>query len=113
VFLGVEAAFLVGAGVAFPFYVYNRGRAANFYGRVEPSQDPLASYIDRANTASLVNGVFNVAFAVTAVTGIVHAQVTFVPQFDEVKKRPLPRVGVAPVVAPARGGGVLGLEGTF
>ena len=113
VFLGAEAAFLIGAGAAFPFYVYNRGRALNLIGTTEPTQDPLKSYIDRANTASLVNGVFNVAFAVTAVAGIVHAQVTFVPQADEVKKRPLPRVGVAPVVAPARGGGVLGLEGTF
>ncbi len=114
--LATEAAFLTAAVVAFPFYVYNRGRAATYYG-TNPDADPLRTYRDRANTASLVNGVMNVAFGVTAVVGIVHAQLTFVPYVDEVKHRPLPKVstleGVAPSFAPAPGGGVVGLGGRF
>ena len=112
-FLGAEAAFLAGAVVAFPFYVYNRTKASALVG-TNPDLDPLKSYRDRANTASIVNGVFNVAFAVTAVVGIVHAQVTFVPQTDEMKKRPLPQVrDVSPTIAPTQGGGVFGLAGRF
>jgi hypothetical protein len=112
-FLGTEAAFLLGAVIAFPFYVYNRSQAAPYYG-TNADVDPLKSYRERANTASIANGAFNVAFAVTAAVGIVHAQLTFVPQTDEMKKRPLPQVsGVAPTMAPTKGGGVFGLEGRF
>ncbi len=113
VFLGTEVALLVGAAVAFPFYVYNRGRGLNYYG-TDPNADPLKTYRERANTASVVNGVLNVAFAITAVAGIVHAQYTYVPYVDETRRRPLPKVSnVTPLVAPSRGGGVLGLEGEF
>ncbi len=112
-FLGAEAAFLIGAAVAFPFYVYNRSHAETARGS-NPDADPLKSYRERANTASVVNGALNVAFAASAVVGIVHAQLTFVPQTDEMKKRPLPQVsGVSPTVAPVQGGGVLGLAGRF
>jgi hypothetical protein len=112
-FLAAESAFLLGAVIAFPFYVYNRSHAGDFL-LSNPDVDPLKSYRERANTASIVNGVFNVAFAVTAVVGIVHAQVTFVPHTDEMKKRPLPQVSeVSPTIAPAQGGGVFGLAGKF
>ena len=80
----------------------------------DPNLDPLKSYRERANTASIVNGVFNVAFAVTAVAGIVHAEITFVPETVETQQRPLTQVSrVTPIVAPARGGGFFGVEGRF
>lgn len=113
VFLGTEAACLVGAAVAFPFYVYNRGRALALVGS-NPDADPLKSYRDRANTASLVNGVLNLSAAVVAVVGIVHAEVTFAPDPVEVRKRPLPPMGGgAPVIAPTTGGAVFGWQGRF
>ena len=109
-FLGTETAFLVGAAVAFPFFIYNKEQA---YDLSAPDK-ARAIYLHRANAAVLTNRLLNGAFAVTAVIGILHAQLTFVPEAAETKKRPIPTVsGLTPIVAPQRGGGVLGIEGRF
>jgi len=108
VFLGTEAAMLVGAGVAFPVWYYNRSHVNDLVGQ-DPDLDPLKTYRERANAAAIANGIFNGAFALTAAVGILHAQLTFVPEAVEMKKRPLPTVGIAP----QKGGAVLGVQGTF
>jgi hypothetical protein len=109
-FLGAEAAMLGVGTAAIPFYVYNRGQAYDLWtqGR-DPSIDPVRTYLDRANAAKFVSAGFDVAFLVTAAIGVVHAQLTFVPEAVEVKKRPLPTVGFTPQPS----GGVFGIQGRF
>jgi hypothetical protein len=60
------------------------------------------------------------AFVGVAVTGIVQAQLAFVPEFKETRERPLPkelesarRVRVLPALVPATGGLSFGVTGTF
>jgi hypothetical protein len=60
----------------------------------------------------LTNRVAFGAFAAVALGGIVHAQITFVPVFREIRKRPLPDdLRVEPSVS--RDGGSLFLSGSF
>jgi tetratricopeptide (TPR) repeat protein len=108
IFMTSEIAFLVVGAAAVPFYVYNRGRVYDYIGR-DPNTDPVKTYRERANTAYFVSTGFDTAFLVTAAIGAVHAEITFVPETAEVKKRPLPTVGLSPVIAPT----FLGVEGHF
>ena len=88
-------------------------------GQVQSSVDidQLNSQID---TAALVNRISFGAFATLAVAGIVHAQVTFVPERTTYRNRPVPppppslSVGPAVSVVPGVPGGVFfGVSGRF
>ncbi|MBI5532764.1 MAG: hypothetical protein HY898_08630 [Deltaproteobacteria bacterium] len=81
---------------------------------------------DLVNTAALnsktrelatINQYFFAGFAAVAAGGILHAHLTFVPEFRVVRERPLPPPPVSTVVTPSIGvlprGGFLGLQGTF
>jgi tetratricopeptide (TPR) repeat protein len=110
IFLTSQMLMLLGGAVAIPVYTYNRGRAYDHWTQgQDPATDPIKGYLDRANAAKFVSVGFDIAFVATAAIGVVHAQLTFVPESVEVKKRPLPSVGFTPT----SGGGVLGLQGKF
>ena len=110
IFLTTEAAMLIVGAAAIPFYVSNRSQAYELWtqGR-DPGTAPVKTYLDRANAAKFVSTGFDIAFLATAALGVVHAQLTFVPESVEVKKRPLPTVGFTP----QPGGGVFGVQGRF
>ena len=85
-----------------------------------------AGYHARARDAYYAGDIFAAGFAATAIAGIVHAQLTFVPERVEVRQRPLPpvsRLTLTPLVVPlvSRGGAgdtegrgvILGVGGSF
>lgn len=53
------------------------------------------------------------AFAATAIGGILHAQLTFVPEITEIRERKIPEPTITPVVSGARDGGTIGVAGRF
>lgn len=54
------------------------------------------------------------AFAAVALGGILHAELTFVPEVKETRRRPLPpRPALTPTAAALPGGAVVGLGGSF
>ena len=68
----------------------------------------------RVETMQIVNNAAFVAFAVVAVGGIMHAQLTFVPKRQEVRTRELPtELRATPIVSVVRDGALLGLHGCF
>jgi hypothetical protein len=68
----------------------------------------------KVNTVALIDRISFGAFATLALAGVVHAQVTFVPEKVVYRDRPIPpRPKLAPIAAPLPGGALLGLGGTF
>lgn len=91
------------------------GAGASLYDQ-QQARDALARGDGTANgwqhngwVAAVTGDVFAGAFFVTALVGVVQAQLSFVPEHVTVRKREIPPVSLAPVVGP---GGV-GLGGTF
>lgn len=106
-FLTSEAVFAVGSIIGAGAWVYNVGQED---AAISGAKTLAArQYQGRATSSFIVGDVFAGAFAFAAIAGIVHGQVTFVPQFVEVRKRPLPPVSFAPFLGP----GGLGIGGTF
>jgi hypothetical protein len=68
-------------------------------------------YHARAYDAFLATNLFTAGFALVAIVGIVHAQVTFVPEHVQVRARPLPPVSMAPILLPLLGHGPEGGAG--
>ena len=73
------------------------------------------SFMSKLDTAYKVNVYTTGALALVALSGILHAQLTFVPEFRETRVRPLPPP--PPTLMPKVGGGpsgfFLGLSGRF
>jgi hypothetical protein len=68
----------------------------------------------KLSAVALVNRISFGAFAALTLAGVVHAQVTFVPEKVTYHDRPIPpRPKLVPLAAPLPGGAVLGLGGTF
>ena len=114
-FLSAEIA-LIGAGlITYPIYYNERSKA--FAAYLAQDTDRQQQFFDRANEALIANGVLLGAAAAVAAIGVVQAQIVYVPQVLETKKRPLPGASIAPIVAPMleRGGvgGVFGVTGRF
>jgi hypothetical protein len=104
IFLGTEAALVVGTAITLPMHSYARGRSEHY----EDTQDiDLATQWDqRADQIQVANLILAGAFAAIAGAGILQANLEFQPQRDERKKRDLPPVGRwSPVVTPLAGGG--------
>lgn len=79
----------------------------------DPNVDTVALN-ERVDTLRTVNQLSFAGFALLAVGGVVHAQLTYVPSRKEVKERPLPEeLRATPTVSAVRGGAVLGVGGTF
>jgi hypothetical protein len=112
-FLGLESALVIGTLVCYPIYVTDlqyRTEAYNAGDRVRANE-----YISRANTVRIVDLSLAGAFAFVAAVGVLEAQITFIPQKVEEKKRVVPDVAWQPTVAPSSDGrgGVLGVVGSF
>jgi hypothetical protein len=67
------------------------------------------SFERRAQIAAIVADWFAAGFFAAAVGGIVHAQLTFVPERIQTRKREIPPVSVAPFAGP----GIVGVSGSF
>jgi tetratricopeptide (TPR) repeat protein len=86
--------------------LYYSGQASTLFGHGDPNAGVFQTAAQRAAiTADVLEG----ALAAMAVAGIVHAQLTFVPEHIELRKRDVPSVSLSPILAP----GFLGLRGTF
>jgi TolA-binding protein len=119
-FLVTEAALVVGTGITVPMYAYHRGRAEDVASTNDFRTAQL--YQDRADNIRTVNLSFVGAFAALAITGVVQANLAYVPETVETKKHDLPPVSrILPMLAPvARSEGsvtpdgvLLGLRGAF
>lgn len=106
-FLSSESLFAVGSIVGSSIWLYNVGHENPSFAHGDVTA--AEAYKGRATSAFVVGDIFAAAFAVSAVAGIAHAQLTYVPEFTEVRKRPLPPISLHPTIAP----GFLGFEGTF
>ena len=119
-FLVTEAVLVVGTGITVPMYAYHRGRAEDVASTNDFRTAQL--YQDRADNIRTVNLSFVGAFAAIAITGVVQANLAYVPETVETKKRDLPPVSrITPMLTPvARSegsvipdGALFGLRGAF
>ena len=119
-FLVTEAVLVAGTAITVPMYAYHRGRAEDLASANDSRTAP--QYQDRADNIRTVNLSFVGAFAAIAITGVVQANLAFVPEKVETKTRELPPLArITPVIAPigrnetsaAPDGATLGVRGTF
>jgi tetratricopeptide (TPR) repeat protein len=117
-FLGIEAAALAGTAITSGMYFYARGRENDELNR--PGHTDVArlsaQWHNRAEDLRVANLSFLGGFALFAAIGIIQANLAFVPETPETKKRDLPKLApatakVTPLLAPLPGGGMLGLQG--
>lgn len=106
VFMGAEAAFAAASVVT---YFAKESIEANY---VSGTSDRQAT-IDQRDRLVLLNRLAFGAFVATAVGGVVHAHLTFVPEVREVKSRPLPELVITPDAGFVQGGVVFGGRGSF
>ena len=106
VFMGAEAAF---AAASVATYFAKESIEANY---VSGTSDRQAT-IDQRDRLVLLNRLAFGAFVATAVGGVIHAHLTFVPEVREVKTRPLPELTVTPEAGFVPGGAVLGAKAAF
>lgn len=111
-FLVSEAVLVIGTGITIPMYAYARGRAQD-EARAGDLNRTAQLYQDRADNIRTVNLSMAGAFAAIAITGIVQANLSYVPERVETKKRDLPPLGaglsVKPVISPL----FVGITGTL
>ncbi len=106
-FLSTEVLFAVASFGAAGVALYEQQQANDALRRHDQLEAP--SYEQRAQYAAIVGDSFATAFFVAAVGGVAHAQLTFVPEHVETRKREIPPVSLVPFAGP----GVVGLRGTF
>jgi hypothetical protein len=113
VFLATESACIAGTAITVPIFLQYLEDRSNAYRSGDLTRTD--EYITRANAVRDVNLAFAGAFALVAITGVIEAQASFVPESVELRKRPLPSAWVLPSVTPSGDahGGVLGLIGRF
>jgi tetratricopeptide (TPR) repeat protein len=93
---------LVGAGLM----LYNAGQTQ---AAVLRRDGTAPGYNARAQESAWAGDIFGGAFVLAAAVGVLHAELTFVPERVTVRKRALPPLSLTPVVGPTW----LGLVGTF
>ena len=110
--LASEASLVVATAITVPLYVYARDRA-NDEARAQDLQGKADLYQQRADDIRAANLTMAGIFGAIAITGIVQANLAYVPERKETKKRPLPPLGkLSPVLTPTIGGGVyVGITG--
>ena len=115
--LSAESLLVLGSIAGGAFMLYDEGQADDALKRHDPT---ASAYNSRAQEAAYVGDAFAAGFALVAAAGIVHAQLTFVPERTEIRRRELPSLSLSftPSIEPAvsREGGVgavLGLHGRF
>jgi hypothetical protein len=107
-FLASESAFAVGSVVGAAFTIYNEART-NAARQAQPQERSAIVFHSRADLAALLGNVSIGACAFTAIVGVIHAQLTFVPDHVEVHKRAIPALSLTPLIGPTG----VGLAGTF
>jgi tetratricopeptide (TPR) repeat protein len=110
---GLGATLLTGEGllaagtvVATAVALYNEGQVQ---GAIGQNGSTASQFQSNAKDAAVVGDVLAGTFLLVAVAGVVHAQLTFVPQRIEIHKRAIPPLSLAPSIGP----GTIGLVGTF
>jgi hypothetical protein len=107
-FLSGEALLAAGSAVGSALTLYNESKANDALVRSEVARS--GGYHDRAFSDAIAADLFAGSFAVLAIAGIAHAEITFSPeQLVEVRRRPLPPLSLAPVLGP----GDIGIFGRF
>ena len=105
-FLAGEAVLVAGSAISAVMTVIRVGQASD---ALQQGEAKIAvEYNAQAQAWSLAGDLFVAGLALAAVSGILHAELTFVPERVEVRKRDLPPVALSVVVGP-----VTGLQGTF
>jgi hypothetical protein len=110
-FLVSEAALVVATAATIPMYTYARGRADDEQSGGDINRTAQL-YQDRADNIRTANLAFAGALAAIAITGVVQANLAYVPEKVETKKRDLPvvsRLQVKPVLSPV----FVGITSTF
>jgi hypothetical protein len=95
--LATEAAMVAGNGISVGVALYDAGKANDANKRYDPTGEQYETYAQQAAT---VGNVLVAGFALAAIAGVIQAQIAFVPEHVEVRKRalaPLSLVRVAPV----------------
>lgn len=104
-FLGAESALVVASAVTIPMYAYARRRADEEAPRDVDRK--AEQYKDRASDIQAANLAIVGSFTVLALAGIAQANIAFVPETHEVKKRELPKLDAVsklrPIVSPLGG----------
>ena len=104
-FLVSEGLLAVGSGVGAALMLYNVGQqntAINQYGQTEVAR----GYNSRAQQSAVAGDAMAGGFFLIALIGVVHAQLTFVPEETTTRPRALP-VSLTPVLGPT-GAGIVG-----
>ncbi len=99
-FLATESVLAVGSAVSELVMIYNVNQ---MNAAVASSSTTIKGYHDRAYGAYVATDIFTAGFALMALAGIIHAQITFVPEQVTVRERPLPPVSLVPLLAPLAG----------
>lgn len=107
-FLATESLLVLGSAVGQVVTLYNVNQ---MNAAVASGSTTAEGYHDRAWDAYVATDLFTAGFALVALAGIIHAQVTFVPEHVTVRERPLPPISLAPLLLPLPGGGKPGLAG--
>jgi hypothetical protein len=105
-FLSGEALLGAGSIVGAALMFYNSGQTQ---AAVHRGDGTAPAYNARAQEAAWAGDIFGGAFLLAAVVGIVHAELTFLPEKVTVRKRELPPVTLLPYVGP----GGIGIQGMF
>jgi hypothetical protein len=105
-FLVSESAFAAGSLIGAAFAIYDEAQTNVATVRGWGNQSTYHSWAD---LAALLGNVSIGASALTAVVGVIHAQLTFVPDRVEVHKRAIPALSLTPLIGPTG----VGLAGTF
>ena len=123
--LGLESSLFLAGSVTFPVYRVQLTNASQAFAQGQTVE--AQQWLDRASSTRVANLALFGVFAATAVVGVLQAELAFVPEHVEVKKRAIPPVGkltpfATPLVgnAPAAGegnaafrGGIVGVSGSF
>ena len=97
-FLASESALVLGTMITVPLFIYADGRAN---GQGADLEGKAQLYKDRADTIQTVNLSLVGALAAVAITGIAQANLAYVPEISETKKRELPSQSrLVPILAP-------------
>ncbi|MGH7434513.1 MAG: hypothetical protein ACRENE_02480 [Polyangiaceae bacterium] len=93
--LATEAALVVGSGIGAGISLYDSAKANDANDRRDPTGPQYQSY---AQLAANVGDLLTAGFALVAIAGVVQAQVAFVPERVQIRKRAIPPLSLAPVV---------------
>jgi hypothetical protein len=97
VFLATEAALVLGSAIAAGVAYYDAVKANDVNKQFDATASQYNSY---AQQAANVGNLLTLGLVFVAAVGIAHAELDFVPERVEVKRRPLPPLSLAPILMP-------------